>query len=115
MFHFDFLNAFQRSFTVCLQLSSREGFGLTVAEALWKHVPVVATRVGGIPLQVLDGVTGFLINNLEEAAERTSLLARRRWLSIMLGHNGEEHVKRNFLVTKNLKDYLRMHIELVGK
>ena len=109
------VNAFQRSFTVALQLSIREGFGLAVAEALWKCVPVVATRVGGIPLQVIDGVTGFLVEGIDEAAEKTTLLLKRYWLSRELGHNGMNHVKRNFLVTKDLKDYLRLHIELVGR
>jgi len=108
------VNAFQRSFVVALQLSIREGFGLSVTEALWKGVPVVATRVGGIPLQVIDGVTGFLVNSLEEAAEKTILLIKRPWLARELGQYGMQHVKLNFLVTKGLKDYLRMHIELVG-
>lgn len=109
------VNAFQRSFTAALQLSIREGFGLTVAEALWKGVPVVATRAGGIPLQVLDGVTGFLVDSIDEAASKVTLLIRRPWLARELGQNGVEHVKRNFLITKDLKEYLRMHIELVGK
>lgn len=109
------VNAFQRSFTVALQLSIREGFGLSITEALWKGVPVVATRVGGIPLQVLDGVTGFLVNSIEEAAEKTTLLIKRPWLARELGQYGTQHVKFNFLVTKGLKDYLRMHIELVGE
>ena len=108
------VNAFQRSFNVALQLSIREGFGLAVTEALWKGVPVVATRVGGIPLQVIDGVTGFLVDTLDEAAERIVLLIRRQWLARELGQAGMEHVRRNFLITKDLKDYLRIHIELVG-
>jgi len=108
------VNAFQRSFNVALQLSIREGFGLAVTEALWKGVPVVATRVGGIPLQVIDGVTGFLVDTLDEAAERIILLIRRQWLARELGQAGMEHVRRNFLITKDLKDYLRIHIELVG-
>ncbi len=109
------VNAFQRSFSVALQLSIKEGFGLAVTEALWKGVPVVATRVGGIPLQVLNEVTGFLVDSAEEAAEKVTLLLKRRWLARELGHNGREHVKRNFLVTKDLKDYLRLHIEMVGE
>ncbi len=109
------VNAFQRAFTVALQLSIKEGFGLTVSEALWKGVPVVATRVGGIPLQVINEVTGFLVNDTDEAAEKVLLLLKRVWLARELGRNGVEHVKRNFLITKDLKDYLRLHIELVGK
>lgn len=107
------VNAFQRSFSVALQLSIREGFGLAVTEALWKGVPVVATNVGGIPLQVIDGVTGFLVNNISEAIERTILLLKRPWLSRILGHNGREHVRRNFLITRLLKDHLRIALDLL--
>ncbi|MHA1606812.1 MAG: glycosyltransferase, partial [Candidatus Freyarchaeota archaeon] len=109
------VNAFQRSFSVALQLSIKEGFGLTVSESLWKEVPVVATRAGGIPLQVIDGVTGFLVDSVEEAAEKVTLLLRRRWLAKKLGQEGMNHVKRNFLVTKDLKEHLRLQIELVGE
>jgi len=108
------VNALQRSLTVALQLSIREGFGLAVAEALWKGVPVVATKAGGIPLQVISYVTGFLVEDLKSAAEKTELLIRRPWLARHLGRNGSEHVRNNFLITKALKNYLRMHIELVG-
>ena len=109
------VNALQRSFTVAMQLSIREGFGLAVTEALWKGVPVVGRRAGGIPLQVIDGITGFLVNGIEEAASRVIMLIRRPWLARELGHNGSMHVRRNFLITRNLKEYLRMHIDLVGK
>jgi len=109
------VNAFQRSMSVALQLSIREGFGLTVAESLWKGVPVVAKRAGGITLQVIDGSTGFLVDNYEEAAQRAILLIRRPWLARELGDRGEEHVRRNFIITKALRNYLRMHIELVGE
>lgn len=108
------VNALQRAFSLALQLSIKEGFGLTVTEALWKGVPVVATRVGGIPLQVIDGVTGFLIDSVEEAAEKATFLLKRMWLARRLGQNGMEHVKKNFLVTKDLKDYLTLHLELIG-
>jgi len=108
------VNALQRSLTVALQLSIREGFGLTVTEALWKGVPVVATKAGGIPLQVIDYVTGFLVDDLKNVAEKTKILIRRPWLARQFGRNGSEHVKNNFLITKALKNYLRMHIELVG-
>ncbi len=109
------VNAFQRSFSVALQMSIKEGFGLAVTEALWKGVPVVARRAGGIPLQVIDGITGFLVKELDEAAERVVTLLKRPWLARELGHAGREHVKRNFLITRDLKDYLRIHIDLVGK
>ncbi|MEM4657476.1 MAG: glycosyltransferase [Candidatus Methanosuratincola sp.] len=109
------VNAFQRAFSVALQLSRREGFGLTVTEALWKGVPVVARRAGGIPLQVIDGTTGFLTEGTGDAAERVVLLLRRPWLARELGDRGRQHVRLNFLITKGLSNYLRMHIELVGK
>ena len=109
------VNAFQRSFSVALQMSIKEGFGLAVAEALWKGEPVVARRAGGIPLQVIDGITGFLVRELDEAAEKVVTLLKRPWLARELGHAGREHVKRNFLITRDLKDYLRIHIDLVGK
>ncbi|MGF3498097.1 MAG: glycosyltransferase [Candidatus Methanosuratincola sp.] len=109
------VNAFQRAFSAAIQLSKREGFGLTVTEALWKGVPVVARRAGGIPLQVIDGTTGFLTEGTEDAAEKVALLLRRPWLARELGERGRQHVRLNFLITKGLSNYLRMHIELVGK
>jgi trehalose synthase len=108
------VNAFQRSLAVALQLSLKEGFCLSVTEALWKGVPVVATRAGGIPLQVIDGMDGYLVNNTDEAAERVQRLIRTAWLSRQLGRMGMQHVRENFLITKRLREYLRMHIELVG-
>lgn len=108
------VNAFQRAMSVALQLSIKEGFGLTVTEALWKGVPVVAKRAGGIALQVIDGSTGFLIDDYQEAAEKTAMLLRRPWLARELGDRGEDHVRMNFIITKALRNYLRMHIELVG-
>jgi trehalose synthase len=109
------VNAFQRAMGVALQLSIREGFGLTVTEALWKGVPVVAKRAGGITLQVIDGSTGFLVDSYEEAALKTTMLLKRAWLARELGDRGEDHVRMNFLITKAMRNYLRMHIELVGK
>jgi trehalose synthase len=109
------VNALQRSFTTALQLSIKEGFSLTVTEALWKGVPVVATRVGGIPLQVIDNVTGYLVNDLEEASLKAKNLITKPWLARQFGKKSVEHVRNNFLITKCLKDYLQMHIELVGQ
>ena len=106
------VNGFQRAFTVALQLSIREGFGLTVSEALWKGVPVVATRVGGIPLQVIDGVTGFLINTVEEAAEKIRFLLINPDKAREMGLAGKEHVRRNFLITRHVRDHLLMYLTL---
>lgn len=100
------INALVRGSTVVIQKSIREGFGLTVSEALWKRRPVIGSAVGGIKLQVIDGVTGFLVHSVEGAANRIAQLLRDRRLRERMGENGYQHVKQNFLVTRNLKDYL---------
>ncbi len=102
------VNAFQRAATVALQMSKREGFGLAVTEALWKCTPVIARPSGGIKLQVIDGVTGYLVNTVDEAAEKAMLLIKNRELREKLGKAGREHVRKNFLVTRHLRDYLRI-------
>jgi trehalose synthase len=107
------VNAFQRASNVVIQKSIREGFGLSVTEALWKGTPVVATRAGGIPLQVIDGVTGFLVSDIKEAAEKTVHLLKHPYLAKMLGLEGKEHVKRNFLIIRHLRDYIRVHLEVI--
>jgi trehalose synthase len=106
------VNAFQRATDVALLKSLREGFGMTVTEALWKEVPVVGGNVGGIPLQVIDGITGFLVNTVEEAAEKTLYLLRNPEEAKEMGKRGREHVLRNFLITKHLKDYLSLFVQL---
>jgi trehalose synthase len=107
------VNAFQRASSVVIQKSRKEGFGLSVTEALWKGTPVVATRAGGIPLQVIDGVTGFLIKDAKEAAHRVIQLLKRKYLAKMFGMEGKEHIKRNFLITRQLRDYIRIHLEII--
>jgi trehalose synthase len=106
------VNAFQRATDVALLKSIREGFGMTVTEALWKKVPVVGGNVGGIPLQVIDGVTGFLVNTVEEAAEKTLYLLMNSEEAKEMGERGRDHVLRNFLITRHLKDYLKLFIQL---
>ncbi|MDH5713914.1 MAG: glycosyltransferase, partial [Candidatus Bathyarchaeota archaeon] len=106
------VNAFQRATDVALLKSLREGFGMTVTEALWKEVPVVGGNVGGIPLQVIDGVTGFLVNTVGEAAEKTLYLLRNPEEAREMGEKGREHVLKNFLITKHLKDYLKLFVRL---
>jgi trehalose synthase len=98
------INALVRGSTVVIQKSLREGFGLTVTEALWKKKPVVAGAVGGIKLQVIDEVTGFLVHSPEGAANRIAQLLRDRKLRERLGENGYRHVAQNFLVTRQVKD-----------
>jgi len=100
------INALVRGSTVVIQKSIREGFGLTVSEALWKKKPVIGGAVGGIKLQVIDGITGFLVHSPEGAAHRISQLLRDRKMSQRMGENGYLHVQRNFLVTRHVKDYL---------
>jgi trehalose synthase len=100
------VNAFQRASQVALQMSTREGFGLTVTEALWKGVPVVARKVGGIPLQIHDGNNGFLVETVEQAAEKTLYLLRHKDEARRMGSVGEEFVRKNFLLVTSLKDHL---------
>ncbi|MGC8633213.1 MAG: glycosyltransferase [Candidatus Limnocylindrales bacterium] len=102
------VNAFQRAAEVVLQKSLREGFGLTVSEALWKGVPVVGGRVGGIPMQIGDGIGGRLVTTNDEAIAASLELLRDDELRHRLGVAGRERVRRNFLSTRNLRDYLRL-------
>ncbi len=100
------VNAFQRTSDVSLLMSIREGFGLSVAESLWKRVPVVGSRVGGIPLQVIDGVTGYLASDSAEAVPHIIRLLRDEDLRKEMGAAGQGHIRRNFLVTRHVRDYL---------
>ncbi len=102
------VNAFQRASDVVLQKSTREGFGLSVTEALWKEVPVVGGNVGGIPLQIINGETGFLVNSIEEAAEKTLYLLKHPVEAKKMGRQGKDHVLKNFLITRHLEDYLKL-------
>ncbi len=110
------VNAFQRASDVALQMSIREGFGLSITEALWKETPVVARAVGGIPLQVKDGKTGFLINNPQEAAEKIVYLLKHKNEARKIGKRGKNHVLQNFLVTRHLEDYIKLFrkIQVLG-
>lgn len=100
------INALQRAATVVFQKSLKEGFGLTVSEAMWKGKPVIGGATGGIPLQIIHGVTGFLVNSVEGAAFRTRQLLNNPEMSKIMGERGREHVRRNFLITRQLRDYL---------
>ena len=102
------LGALQRLARVSLQLAIREGFGLAVSEALWKGTPVVGFRQGGLPLQLRDGVDGYLTGSVEEAAERVVELVRDPGLAIEMGKAGQERVRERFLVTRALGDELRV-------
>jgi trehalose synthase len=93
----ELVNALQRRATVVLQKSTREGFGLTVAEAMWKGTPVIGGRVGGIKHQIEDGQNGFLVNSTAEAAERIVRLVKDHKLRERLGERARETVRRRFL------------------
>ena len=108
------VNAFQRRADVVLQKSTREGFGLTVSEGLWKFRPVVAGNVGGIPLQVIDGQTGFLVSDVHTCAEKTFYLLQHPPVAEAFGRRGHEHVKAHFLSTRLVRDYLQLLNDLKG-
>ncbi len=108
------VNAFQQTATVVLQKSLREGFGLTVAEGLWKNKPVIGGNVGGIPLQIQDGVTGYLVNSVEECTARTLELMRHPKQSAAMGKRGHDEVRLKFLSTANLRNYLNLFNDLAG-
>jgi len=102
------VNAFQRASDVVIQKSIKEGFGLVASEALWKKKPVVAGNVGGLRLQVIDGENGYLVDTVESCAEKTLSLLKDKKTADLMGAKGHEHVKNNFLSTRNLRDYLRL-------
>ncbi len=107
------VNAFQQLATVVLQKSIREGFGLTVTEALWKARPVVASNAGGIPLQIINGKTGYLVgNNVQCAAGALRLLQKPR-VAARIGRNGREHVRRHFLITRLVRDELMLYRDVL--
>jgi len=106
------INALQRASTVIVQKSHREGFGLTVTEALWKAKPVVASAVGGIPLQVQNRFTGLLTYETEGTAYAIRQLLTNPDYARWLGENGREHVRYNFLVTRHIRDYLLLFLAL---
>jgi trehalose synthase len=106
------INALQRASAVVLQKSLKEGFGLTVAEALWKERPVIATAVGGIPLQIAHKYSGILTRSIEGTVFYLKQLLNEPEYARKLGLNGKEHIKNNFLITRHLRDYLLLFISL---
>ncbi|HEX4760139.1 MAG TPA: glycosyltransferase [Thermoleophilaceae bacterium] len=102
------VNAFQSQADVVVQKSTREGFGLTVSEALWKARPFIGGNVGGIPLQVQDGETGYLVTSPDECADRALRILREPDLGKQLGRSGKEHVRKHFLTPRLLRDWLRI-------
>jgi len=108
------VNALQTKARVVLQKSIREGFALTVSEALWKGTPVVGANVGGIPLQVINGKTGYLVSSQKQAADACIRLLKNNTLRKKLGTQGKEHVRKNFLITRHLHDYLKLFNHYLG-
>lgn len=109
------VNALQRASTIVIQKSLREGFGLTVSEALWKKKPVVASAVGGIPTQVIHKHTGLLAHSVEGTAYQIRFLLSHPEIATRLGERGHAHVKENFLITQKLKRYLTLFLMLTRK
>ncbi len=106
------INALQRASTVILQKSLKEGFGLTVSEALWKAKPVVASNVGGIPLQIKDKYSGLLCYSPEGAAFAVKQLLSSPDYARKIGENGREHIRNNFLITRHLREYMLLFLSL---
>ncbi len=108
------VNSLQKTSSVILQKSIREGFGLTVSEAMWKGTPVVASNVGGIPEQIIDGETGLLVDphDIRACADRVTALLKDPKGAEDMGRKAREHVRKNFLITRHLNDYLGLLIDL---
>jgi len=108
-----FVNAFQVGSDVILQKSIREGFGLTVAEAMWKEKPVIGGNVGGIKIQIKNGENGFLVSSPQETAKRIVQIIKNPALAEKMGKNAHQTVKEKFLMPRLLRDYLKLFKELV--
>jgi trehalose synthase len=106
------VNAFQRASDVIIQKSTREGFGLVVAEGMWKDKPVVGGNVGGIRLQIEDGVSGFLVDSVESCAARVSELLADPGLCARVGAAGRERVRERFLSPREVEDHVRLMARL---
>jgi trehalose synthase len=109
------VNSLQRKSAVIVQKSIREGFGLTISEALWKETPVVASNVGGIPIQITDGENGFLVDpyDIKDCANKVITLLQNPTLAEDMGKKGKEIVRKNFLITRLVQDYLDMLSQLL--
>ena len=110
------VNVLQRASSVIIQKSIKEGFGLTVTEALWKERPVVASNIGGITLQIKDGETGFLLkpDDTDNFAKKVIEIIKDKELAIELGRNGKEHIRKNFLITRLIMQHLDLLNEVLS-
>jgi trehalose synthase len=104
------VNSLQRKSAVIVQKSLREGFGLTISEALWKETPVVASNIGGIPIQIINGENGFLVDpyDIKDCANKVITLLQNPDVAKDMGKKGKEMVRKNFLITRLVQDYLDM-------
>ena len=109
------INALQRVATVVLQKSLKEGFGLTVSETMWKGKPVIGGATGGIPLQITHGVNGFLVHSVEGAAFRMRQILNNPEMAKRMGENAREYVRKNFLITRQIRDYLSVWYSMENK
>jgi trehalose synthase len=108
------VNIMQRESAVVIQKSTREGFGLVITEALWKGTPVVASNVGGIPTQMIDSKTGYLLDpyDFDGFTEKIVMLLEDSDLRDQLGQQAKEHVRERFLITRHLLDYMNLMLSL---
>jgi len=106
------INAIQRISDIVVQKSLKEGFGLTVSEGLWKSKPVIGGNTGGIPLQIIDGLDGYLVSGSKEAAGKVRYLLKNPQKAKKMGELGKEHVRGRFLTTRYLKDVLLSYMTL---
>jgi trehalose synthase len=106
------VNTLQTKSDVVFQKSTREGFGLTVTEAMWKGTPVIGGKVGGIPYQIQDGENGFTVSSIQEAADRLVELIKNKALRESMGKKARQSVKENFLMTRLLEQYLKLFLSL---
>jgi trehalose synthase len=108
------INALQRSADIIVQKSVKEGFGLTVAEGMWKGKPVIGGAVGGIVAQIVYGLTGFTVNSVEGCAYRIRYLLNNPEAARKLGEDAKEYTRKNFLITRHLIDYLSLMSLMIG-
>jgi trehalose synthase len=109
------INALQRASTIVIQKSLREGFGLTVTEALWKKKPVVASAVGGIPIQIIHKQTGMLVHSVEGTAYQLRYLLSNPSFASRLGQLGHEHVREHLLITSALRRYVTLFLHSLAR
>jgi trehalose synthase len=107
------INALQRAAAIVLQKSTKEGFGLTVSEAMWKARPVIGGAVGGITVQIIYGETGFTVSSIEGCAYRIRYLLNNPEAAAQMGKKAQDYTRRNFLITRHLCDYLAFMIAML--